>query len=50
MVGWSFLQAGSSPPNIDGPASAAIWTNCWVGDDSSDLPPIPVALPPLSFC
>ena len=37
-VGQSFLQTGSSPPNIDGLASAAIWTNCWVGDDCGDLP------------
>ena len=37
MVGWSFLQTGSSP-KADGPASAAIWANCWVGDDDSDLP------------
>ena len=41
MVSLSFLQAGSSPPDIDGPASAAIWANCWVGDDSSDLPTSP---------
>ena len=34
-VGWSFLLAGSSP-KTDGPASAAIWANCWVGDDDSD--------------
>ena len=38
MVGWNFLQAGSSLPDIDGPASAAIWANCWVGDDPGDLP------------
>ena len=38
MVGWSFLQAGSSPPDVDGLASTAIWANCWVGNDSSDLP------------
>ena len=37
-VSWSFLLAGSSLPNIDGPASAAIWANCWVGDDEGDLP------------
>ena len=36
-VGWSFLQTGSSP-KADGPASAAIWANCWVGDDDSNLP------------
>ena len=38
MVSQSFLLAGSSPPDIDGPYSAAIWANCWVGDDSSNLP------------
>ena len=38
MVGWSFLLAGSSLPNIDGPASAAIWVNCWVSNNKSDLP------------
>ena len=37
-VAWSFLLASSSPPNIDGPASTAIWANCQVGDNSSDLP------------
>ena len=37
-VGWSFLQAGSSQPDLDGPVSAAIWTNCWVGDDDGDCP------------
>ena len=37
-VGWSFFLAGSSPPNIDGPASTAIWANCWVGNDCGDLP------------
>ena len=38
VVGQSFLQASSSPPNLDGPASTAIWTNCQVGDDDSDCP------------
>ena len=38
MVGQSFLLASSSLPNIDGPASTAIWANYQVGDDSSDLP------------
>ena len=28
IVGWSFLQAGSSPPDLDGLASTAIWANC----------------------
>ena len=40
-VGWSFLLAGSSPPNIDGLASAATWANFWVSDDSSNLPTTP---------
>ena len=37
MVGWSFLLTGSSP-KADGTASTAIWANCWVGNDDSDLP------------
>ena len=37
MVGWSFLLTGSSP-KTDGPASAAIWANCWVGNDDGNLP------------
>ena len=37
-VGWSFLWAGSYPPNVEGLASAAIWANCWVGNDCGDLP------------
>ena len=37
MVGWSFLQTGSSPKGDD-PASAAIWANCQVGDNDRDLP------------
>ena len=37
MVGGSFLQTGSSP-KADGPASTAIWANCQVGNDDSDLP------------
>ena len=37
MVGWSFLQAGSSP-EADGPASTAIWANCWVGNNDGDCP------------
>ena len=40
-VGWSFFLAGSSPPDIDGPASTAIWANCWVGNDCGDLPTSP---------
>ena len=35
MVRQSFLLTGSSP-KTDGPASAAIWANCWVGDDDGD--------------
>ena len=35
-VGQSFLLTGSSP-SIDGPASAAIWAKCWVGDKPHDL-------------
>ena len=37
-VSFSFLLTGSSLPDIDGPASAAIWANCWVGDNEGDLP------------
>ena len=37
-VSLSFLLAGSSLPDIDGPASATIWANFWVGDGSSNLP------------
>ena len=40
-VGQSFLLAGSSLPYIDGSASASIWANCQVGDDSSNLPTSP---------
>ena len=36
-VGRSFLLTGSSP-KADDPASVAIWANCQVGDDDSDLP------------
>ena len=36
-VGQSFLWTGSSPKS-DGPASTAIWANCQVGNDDSDLP------------
>ena len=36
-VGQSFLLAGSSP-EADGPASAAIWANCQVGNDDGDWP------------
>ena len=35
--GWSFLLTGSSP-KADGQASAAIWANCWVGNNDRDLP------------
>ena len=37
MVGQSFLLAGSSP-KADGPASAAIWANCQVGNNNGDQP------------
>ena len=40
-VGQSFLLAGSSPPNMDCQASTAIWANCQVGDNSSNLPIFP---------
>ena len=36
-VGQSFLLTGSSP-KADGLASAAIWANCWVGNDDGDQP------------
>ena len=38
MVGWSFFLAGSSPPDVDGPTSTAIWDNCQVGSDGGALP------------
>ena len=37
-VSWSFLLAGSCLPDADGPASTAIWANCWVGNDSGNIP------------
>ena len=37
-VGQSFLLTGSFLPKSDGPSSAAIWANCQVGNDDSDLP------------
>ena len=37
MVGQSFFLAGSSP-KTDGLASAAIWANCWVGNNDGNLP------------
>ena len=46
MVGQSFLLTGSFP-EADGPASAAIWANCWVGNDNRDLPTSSTILPPL---
>ena len=41
MVGWNFLLASSSPLDVDGQAYAAIWANCWVGNDlvTSTHPP-----------
>ena len=44
IVGQSFLLTVSSLPNVDGPASSAIWANCWVDNDKGDLSPW-VALP-----
>ena len=38
MVGWSFLLAGSSPPNVHGLVSTAIWAKCWVGNDDGNFP------------
>ena len=37
MVGQIFLLTGSSP-KADVLASAAIWANCWVGNNDRDLP------------
>ena len=37
-VGQTFLWAGSSPGDVNGSTSVAIWVNCWVGDDPGDLP------------
>ena len=37
-VGWSFFPAGSSPSDIECPASVAIWVNCQVSDNCGDLP------------
>ena len=37
MIGQSFLLAGFSLPDVDGPASAAIWTHCQVGNNPSNL-------------
>ena len=37
MVDQTFLLAGSSTPDVDGLASAAICTNCQVGNDDGDL-------------
>ena len=37
-VDQSFFLASSSPPDIDGLASTAIWANCWVSNDCGDLP------------
>ena len=49
-VGQSFLLAASSLPDVDGPASAAIWANYWVGDDSGDLPASPSLSASLILC
>ena len=37
-VGQSLLLTGSSLPKSDGLGSAAIWANCWVGNDDGDQP------------
>ena len=37
-VGQSLLRSGSFSPNVDGMASSAIWANCWVGINDSNLP------------
>ena len=37
IVGQSFFLAGSSPPDVDGPASVAIWAHCQVGNDCGNL-------------
>ena len=51
MVGWSFLQAGSSPPNVDDLTSTAIWANLVkLVTTLVTSPTILVTLPPLSFC
>ena len=49
-AGQSFLLAGSSPPNIDGPDSTTIWANCQVGDNSGDLPTSPSLSASLTLC
>ena len=50
-VGLSFFWASSSPPDIDGPASAAIWANCWVGRQPLvTFPPLSSYSHPLSSC
>ena len=50
-VGQSFLMTGSSLPKTDGLASAAIWANCWFGNNDRDLPTssshLPFPHPPL---
>ena len=37
-IGQSFFLASSSPPDVNGQAFVAILANCWVGDNSGDLP------------
>ena len=37
-VSWSFLLAGSSLPDVDGPATATVWANCQVRDNEGNLP------------
>ena len=48
-VGLSFFQAGSSPIDINGPASVAICASCLVGDDSGNCPTSSTLLAS-SFC
>ena len=38
MVDQSLFLASSSPPDVDGLTSTAIWANCWVSNDGCDLP------------
>ena len=40
-VSQSFFLASSSLADIDGLTSRVIWANCWVGDDSGNLPTSP---------
>ena len=44
-VGKRILLAGSSLPNVDGPASTAIWANCQLEMTLVTSPPLPTLLP-----